>query len=96
MFYLYIYLLSLLFVVVLSGFMGFLLDKKCISFRTSRLITTFAMALTVIPEGLAIGWPFAIGTTILACIVIYYINYGLEELYKLKDKPLEKSTTHIF
>ena len=82
--FIYIYLLCLLFLVVLGLFLGILIDKGKIGYRSARLIATFTCALTVIPDGLAVGWPFAIGATALGFVVVYYIFLQAEELCKLK------------
>jgi uncharacterized membrane protein (DUF485 family) len=38
------------------------------------------MTLSVIPASILVGWPFAIGVTVLMSIVTNYIYWGTEQM----------------
>lgn len=88
--YLYLYLLGLFLFVVLASTLGSLADKGFVSYRNSRRVTVCAYLLLVIPEGILVGWPFAIGFTLLTSPIVYYICWGTEKIVKLQRMKDEK------
>jgi len=59
-----------------------LVDKKKLGYPSARWCATLAFATLVIPASRLVGWPFAIGLTLLMCTVINYVFWGIEELNK--------------
>ena len=79
---LYLFFLWELVLVILVWILGTLVDKRIIGYPSARWGATFAFATLVIPASRLVGWPFAIGLTLLMCTVINYVFWGTEELNK--------------
>ena len=79
---LYLYFLWGFALIILAGVFGTLVDKRIIGYPSARWGATFAFATLVIPASRLVGWPFAIGLTLLMSTVINYVFWGIEELNK--------------
>ena len=79
---LYLYFLWGFALIILAGVFGTLVDKRIIGYPSARWGATFAFATLVIPASRLVGWPFAIGLTLLMSTVINYVFWGTEELNK--------------
>ena len=77
---LYLFFLWELVLVILVWILGTLVDKRIIGYPSARWGATFAFATLVIPASRLVGWPFAIGLTLLMCTVINYVFWGTEQI----------------
>jgi len=78
--YVYYYFLTLGAQIVLIVILNILIHYKRITFHTGRWIATGVMTLSFIPASILVGWPFAIGVTVLMSIVTNYIYWGTEQM----------------
>ena len=77
---LYLYFLWGFALIILAGVFGTLVDKRIIGYPSARWGATFAFATLVIPASRLVGWPFAIGLTLLMCTVFNYVFWGTEQI----------------